>query len=284
MVAYRFLRPDDLPLIVHAYNTCYRIHHPQLPEMDLEGMKKQVLERNIWSSSCMVAKENGEAVGILIGAKRDWTRIVYLGVKPNHQRRGIATHMLRSLSSKLAILGPPGLVAELPDDHHVARGLFEQLGYSHTESVFDWKLQAVLPPVKRSPAVIGIPIEDALKLLPDKAVHAWDRSMNALVNLKEKLECLALLSPDAIMACLIYCRNEQGGIKVKSIYGHKTLKNTMFLEVLFRTLNQQENGSIRIDKIHQDECSFDVLTKIGFQSTKKWDIFKCQAHSFESIA
>jgi len=286
MVAYRFLRPDDMPLIVHGFNECYRIHDPHLPERDLESMKAEVLARNIWSSSCMVAKEDGDVVGILIGAKREnETGLMYLGVKTAYQRRGIASHMLRSLSSKLAILGPPGLTAELPEETRAGRGLLEKVGYLPDRQLVDLVLTQPLAPIPESPAVTTIPVEDGLKLLAavDDQFFAWDRTNLAMRNMKDMLRCLALLSSDSIVAFLLYCRNSRKMVQIHRIFISGSGAMRQCLQILIRTLAKTEGIPIKINRISEDECDLEMLFELGFEPVKKWHVYRCQAHSFESI-
>ena len=286
MVAYRFLRPDDLPLIVDGFNRCYRIHDPHLAELNLEAMKEEVLARNIWSSSCMVAREDGDVVGILIGAKREEeTGLMYLGVRSEFQRRGIAAHMLRSLSSKLAILGPPTLSAEIPDGPSPGKALLEGLGYLPEQTYFDLILEEELPLVPISPAVTHIPVAEGLKLLDGEAdaFCAWDRTNVGMRNRKNHLKCLALLSSDSITAFLLYCRNGDNIIQIDRVFISDSRTQKPCLQILIRTLAQREGIPIKINRICDEECHLEKLFEIGFIQTKKWLRYRCHARSYESI-
>ena len=56
-----------------------------------------------------------DPVGVLLGAKRPRRRWSTASrVHPEHRRRGHGRHLLTSLGPKLAILGPPRIVAEVP--------------------------------------------------------------------------------------------------------------------------------------------------------------------------
>ena len=69
-------------------------------------------------------------IAVLIGAKRPTGTLVHtIAVHPDHRRQGHGRHLLTSLASKLAILGPPRLVAELPETLVDACGLFKATGY-----------------------------------------------------------------------------------------------------------------------------------------------------------
>ena len=57
-----------------------------------------------------------DPIGVLIGAKRaSGTLIHEIAVHPDHRRQGHGRHLLTSLGSKLSILGPPRIVAEIPE-------------------------------------------------------------------------------------------------------------------------------------------------------------------------
>ncbi len=56
----------------------------------------------------MVASSGSDPIGVMIGAKRTSGTLVHkIAVHPDHCRQGYGRHLLASLSSKLAILGPP---------------------------------------------------------------------------------------------------------------------------------------------------------------------------------
>ena len=80
------------------------------------AFKRSIRDLHVWCSSCMVAFAGSDPIGVLIGAKRPSATLIYrIAVHPDHQRQGHGRHLLTSLSSKLAILGPPRLVAEVPE-------------------------------------------------------------------------------------------------------------------------------------------------------------------------
>ena len=87
----------------------------------------------------MVAFSGADPIGVLIGAKRPTGTLVYkIAVHPDHLRQGHGRHLLASLSSKLAILGPPRMVAEVPAAFAEASGLFEAGGYVQETVLTDY--------------------------------------------------------------------------------------------------------------------------------------------------
>ncbi len=72
------------------------------------AFKRSIRDLQVWCSSCMVAFSGSDPIGVLIGAKRPSGTLIHkIAVHPEHRRQGHARHLLASLSSKLAILGPP---------------------------------------------------------------------------------------------------------------------------------------------------------------------------------
>src|SRR5689334_13265447 len=141
MAAYRFCRTDDIGLLVDALNRCWAPHFPGEPPATPDTFKRSIRDLQVWCSSCMVAFANGEPIGVLIGAKRSGSTLVQrIAVHPDHQRQGHGRHMLGSLGSKLAILGPRHMVAEIPESAAAARGLFSGGGFAESARLTDYVL------------------------------------------------------------------------------------------------------------------------------------------------
>src|SRR5687768_13129753 len=157
----------------------------------------------------MVAFSGSDPIGVLIGAKRPSGTLVHkIAVHPDHRRQGHARHLLTSLGSKLAILGPPRLVAEIPETLTPACELFSAAGYVRGESLTDY--------VSTSEAhraadrfVIPVTVDDlaANGLLdePDAQV-CWERSVETLTARKDDIAGLAVASDERIEAYLLYLK------------------------------------------------------------------------------
>jgi ribosomal protein S18 acetylase RimI-like enzyme len=136
VVAYRFCRPDDIPLLVSAVNRCYDVHFPAAAPLTVDGFRREVREERLWPSNCMVATAGDEPVAVVLGTKAPHeVHVRRIGVAPGHQRRGHGRHLLESLGSKLAVLGPPRLVAEVPAVLAEARAFFAALGWSEETTI-----------------------------------------------------------------------------------------------------------------------------------------------------
>jgi GNAT superfamily N-acetyltransferase len=131
MAGYRFCRSDDIPLLVAAHDACWVPHFGADSAITVEDFKRGIREIGLWSSSCMVAFEGDEPIGVLIAAKRDGEAnyVHRLAVKPGWERQGHGRHLLTSLVDKAAILGPPRVVAEIPAEWTEIRGFFERSGF-----------------------------------------------------------------------------------------------------------------------------------------------------------
>ena len=81
------------------------------------AFKRSIRDLQVWCSSCMVAFSGSDPIGVLIGAKRPSGTLVHkIAVHPDHRRQGHGRHLLASLGSKLAILGPPRIDRRSPRD------------------------------------------------------------------------------------------------------------------------------------------------------------------------
>ena len=93
----------------------------------------------------MVAFSGSDPIGVLIGAKRPSGTLIHkIAVHPDHVRQGHGRHLLTSLGSKLAILGPPRMVAEVPETFDAACGLFSASGYAQETFLTDYVLHGSL--------------------------------------------------------------------------------------------------------------------------------------------
>src|SRR5207244_4115891 len=142
MSSYRFCRTDDVALLVDALNRCWAPYFPGEPPMTPAAFKRSIRDLQVWCSSCMVAFSDSDPIGVLIGAKRPSGTLVYkIAVHPDHRRQGHGRHLLASLGSKLAILGPPRIVAEVPETLAPACGLFNASGYVQEAVLIDYILE-----------------------------------------------------------------------------------------------------------------------------------------------
>ncbi|MEM7481482.1 MAG: GNAT family N-acetyltransferase [Acidobacteriota bacterium] len=214
MPAYRFCRPDNLPLLVEAVRTCYDPYIPPEiagPPMTAERFRQEMKELDLWPSNSLVALAGETPVAVLTATKRaDAVAVLRLGVREEERGQGHAKHLLTSLSQKLAVLGPERLVAEVPAGREA---VFEASGYS-AETTFQ---DLVLPPenTRTLPAELVIPVSvedlaanDLLSFSPDAP---WDRSELTLRQSTERLSGVAVASPARIEAWVLHDREGPAG-------------------------------------------------------------------------
>lgn len=207
MSAYRFCRTDDIPLLVDAWNRCCLPHDPGGSPLTIAQFKQEIRELDLWCSSCMVGFEADDPIAVVIGCKRPPDTLVRgLGVHPNHVRKGHGRHLLTSLSSKLAILGPPRLVTEVPVGSPSAAALFRACGWEHDRTYTDFVLDEEGSP---APAVYGaftpVTFDDLPGAIPaPESQPAWECAAATIEKRREHLRGLALISESGIEAGALY--------------------------------------------------------------------------------
>src|SRR5688572_12083804 len=242
MSAYRFCRTDDIALLVDALNRCWAPYCPGEPLMTPAAFKRSIRDLQVWCSSCMVAFSGSEPIGVMIGAKRPSGTLVHkIAVHPDHRRQGHGRHLLASLGSKLAILGPPRIIAEVPETLAPASELFGASGYVQEALLTDY----VLRPGQREEGdgdgrdgfVIPVTVDDLAAnglLGEDHPQVCWTRSVETLTARKDDIAGLAVASDERLEAYVLYVRCgmeeteivslrslvDDGGARLKQLLSH----------------------------------------------------------------
>lgn len=211
MVAYRFCRPDDIPRLVEAVNRCYSVHFPSAVPYTVEELRREMREVQLWPSNCMLATAGDEPVGVVLGTKRPREVLVRrIGVAPGHQRQGYGGHLLGSLAQKLAVLGPPRLVAEVPAGLPEAQAFFAGAGWAAEVTLTDWER----PPAARqrlpAEAFVPVAVADLVASGLLGAAEAWERQLEALAA-AEHLEGVALCGAERLEAWALFRRRAGAG-------------------------------------------------------------------------
>jgi ribosomal protein S18 acetylase RimI-like enzyme len=297
--SYRFCRPDDIPLLVHAVETCYRVHDPEEPAWSAESFRRGMREIDLWPSNSMVALDtDGEPVAVMIGTKRaDEVAVHRLGVRPDHLRRGHGVHLLTSLSQKLAVLGPERLVAEVPKDRPAALACFAAAGYRREATLVDWWR----PGVKEGggaaePVPEGLVSElsvgelDGAGVLADAPATAWCRSRRTLVQSADRLAAAAIVSPERVEAWLVYDETvvDAAPVVVLAGGGADPQRFPFLAGVLLRWLAGRHagrpllaprfgDGGAATDSERTAELSGDLLADYGFAPGRAWALLAATA-------
>jgi GNAT superfamily N-acetyltransferase len=290
--AYRFCRSDDIGLLVEALNRCWAPHVPAEPATTPAAFKRSIRDLQVWCSSCMVAFAGADPIGVLIGAKRPSGTLVHrIAVHPEHRRQGHGRHLLTSLGSKLAILGPPRIVAEVPDTLVPACGLFRACGYVQETLLTDYGLRAEPrgsgaaarggPPAEHVGGfVIPVTVDDLVAngvLGEDDPQASWERSVETLRARKDEISGLAVASDERIEAYILYTLHTQGGdiVSLRSFVEDGGLR----LRRLLAQLRARETGTFRFSKVHPAEISGELLERLGFRRAGTHALYAARARS-----
>ena len=269
MSSYRFCRTDDIGLLVDALNRCWGPYVPEEPPIDAAAFKRSIRDLQVWCSSCMVAFSGPDPIGVLIGAKRPSGTLIHrIAVHPEHVRQGHGRHLLTSLSSKLAILGPPGLVAEVPEALAPACALFRASGYAEEAVLTDYVLGPHSTDAREFPGrfIIPVTVDDLMAngLLgaADPPV-CWERSVETLTARKDDLSGLAVASDDRLEACILYTRDPEGRkTEIALLRSFTDDRGAGLANLLARV----SSDVVRFAKVHPEELSKAMLESLGFRA------------------
>jgi len=267
MSAYRFCRSDDITLLVDALNRCWSPYFPDEPPMTPAAFKRSIRDLQVWCSSCMVAFSGSDPIGVLIGAKRPSGTLVHtIAVHPDHRRQGHGRHLLASLGSKLAILGPPRMIAEVPETFAATCGLFSASGYVQEALLTDYVLQREENDARELGFVIPVTVDDLAAnglLGEDHPQVCWERSVETLTARKGDIAGLAVASDERIEAYLLYAERGAEGTEMEIM----SLRS--FIEdggtCLTQLLSRLGTGTFRFPKVHPAEISKEFLETLGFR-------------------
>ena len=272
MSAYRFCRTDDIALLVDAWNRCGLPHFAGATPLTVAGFKQEIRELDLWCSSCMVAFDAKEPVAVLIGCKRPpQTFVLRIAVHPEHLRKGHGRHLLTSLSAKLAILGPPRLVAELDAENAPARALFAACGFRDERTFLDFAADAPAASPAPPGVVIPVTVDDLVDIaLPEAAAaRSWNRTRGTLLNRKERLAGLAIASGERLDASVLYTREDDDRVSIWSLSAVPGGDGHAALGVLVRELAHRERAALSIPRVDDAEVPAGELLTLGFTPGRK---------------
>jgi hypothetical protein len=240
----------------------------------------------------MVAFSGSDPIGVLIGAKRPSGTLVHrIAVHPDHRRQGHGRHLLASLGSKLGILGPPRIVAEVPETFDAARELFCVSGYVEEATLTDYVLRRedgdpqlddrnrlVIPVTVDDLAANGLiggdppsPVASAGEVPP---CGCWERSTETLTAKKDEIAGLAVATDERIEAWLLYIKDGVPGtiVALRSLIddGGARLKHL---------LSRLGSGTFRFPKVNPAEPSRKCLETLGFRPAGQYRLYAGTARS-----
>ena len=285
MSSYRFCRTDDVSLLVDALNRCWSPYFPNQPAMTPETFKRSIRDLQVWCSSCMVAFSGRDPIGVLIGAKRPSGTLIHkIAVHPDHRRQGHGRHLLTSLSSKLSILGPPRMVAEVPEILAPTCALFDACGYVCEAVLTDYVLDR--PALSESATgvagrtrvdgfMIPVTIDDlaANGLMEDRhPQQCWERSVETLTARKDDIQGFAVASDECIEAFILFLKDGEI-LSMRSLIEDGGARLGQMLD----QLRAQGLKTLRIQKVHPAEISAEFMAMLGFRSTGAHRLYAAKA-------
>jgi GNAT superfamily N-acetyltransferase len=294
VAAYRFCRSDDIGLLVDALNRCWAPYFPDEPPMTPAAFKRSIRDLQVWCSSCMVAFSGPDPIGVLIGAKRPSGTLVHkIAVHPDHRRQGHGRHLLASLGSKLAILGPPRIVSEVPETLAPACELFSACGYVEEALLTDYVLERpalsergaegfVIPVTVDDLAANGLlgeapPSPSASAGQADRQV-CWERSVETLTARKDDITGLAVASDERIETYLLYVNHGMEETEIVSLRSFVDDDGAGLKQLLSR-LRAQGTQTVRYPKVHPAEISKERVETLGFSPAGGHLLYAARARS-----
>jgi len=250
-------------------------HFPEEPPVTAATFKRWIRDLQVWCSSCMVAFSGPDPIGVLIGAKRAGSTLVFrIAVHPDHLRQGHGRHLLESLGSKLAILGPPRIVAEVPDQHAPASALFAAAGYVEEARLTDYISEAAAGSAAVRAAgeshstgadecfVIPITLEDlsANGLLDQTLPTCWERSVDTLTARRDDIQGLAVVAGERIEAFVLH----DGTGEILSLRSLAAASRDHLTRLVSR-LPAAGQRTLRFSKVHPLELETERLQALGLR-------------------
>lgn len=293
MVAYRFCRPDDIPLLVRAVNECWRPHFggPLLTEESFRGEMKRL---DVWPSNSMLALgDDGSPLAVSIGTKRPRSVLVHrLAARPGHERQGYGRHLVTSLSQKLAVMGPGRLEAEVPMDLADAVAFFEAMGWER-EAVLTDRVKAA----PSTPASGDSPVPDDL-LVPvtvgeleaagvlDRDEFPWQRRIESLRVRSDEVVGIGVVTPDAVEAWLVaepargaaFDADPALPLEILAAGARDPSRAEFLLSLCFRWLTHQASRPLRMARVAPDELPPGALAAAGFEPARRYVRYSARAN------
>jgi GNAT superfamily N-acetyltransferase len=290
MSSYRFCRTDDIGLLVDALNRCWAPHFPGEPPITAAAFKRSIRDLQVWCSSCMVAFSGSDPVGVLVGAKRPSGTLVHrIAVHPDHVRQGHGRHLLASLSSKLSILGPPRIVAEVPESLPAACALFDASGFKQEAVLSDYVLEDAAPPAQSERTngtrgegfVIPLSVDDAIAngLIGAGPGVCWERTVETLTARKDEIRGLAVASDERLEAYVMYRTSETGADQAAELVaiGGSVDDGGARVAGLLERLRAGGVSGFRLPKVHPAEVPTPWLEALGFRPAARHRVLAATA-------
>jgi hypothetical protein len=196
--------------------------------------------------------------------------------------------LLTSLSSKLAILGPPRLVAEVPETLVAACELFKASGYVQEALLTDYVLHSEEENDAREVVsgrfVIPVTVDDlaANGLLGEAHPPVcWERSVETLTARKNEIAGLAVASDERIEAYVLYVNHPPDPDGTTELLAVRSLveDDDGRLKQLVSRVSEGGLRTLRLPKVHPAEISEEWLETLGFRGGGRYRLYAARARS-----
>jgi GNAT superfamily N-acetyltransferase len=270
MAGYRFCRTDDIPLLVDAFNACSASLAVPFEPLNVDRFKQLARELDLWTSSCMVGVVGDEPVAVMLAAKRETANLILsVVVRSDHQRQGHGRHLLTSLGQKMAILGPPRLVAEVPESAPLARSFLEGCGYRQETWFRDYTWQrGEAMSAEIDPALVTDATFEDLEGAGALAHHrgdCWERAPETLRSRRHELRAKAIVSERRVEAHLLYRGTGSSDREIVALGCAEEQRSAPLAMVLLRALAAEAaGGTLRFSKVGEHELAPRLLEASGF--------------------
>ena len=121
----RPFQPDDEPAVIALWDTCGLISPQNDPHRDIQR------KRRVNPELFLLAVENEQIIGSVMAGyegHRGW--INYLAVSPEHQRKGVATELMRKAEMLLREMGCPKINLQVRESNRKVIEFYKTLGFS----------------------------------------------------------------------------------------------------------------------------------------------------------
>jgi len=282
MASYRFCRSDDVPLLVQAYNECFRPPDGAC-EIDRDRFKYWVRVQELWTSSCMVATEGSQLIGVVLAAKRETDNCVLaVGVHPDFRHLDHGRHMVTSLSQKLAILGPPRIFSEVPAANERFCTFLEHCDYRPVHTLADHVME---PPFAESTvpaelvAEIGLDELSGAGFPDDPSPRPWGRIPRSIERRQEyfkSVRVFALAGMERFEAALVVEEDEVAR-RILAIRHGEDERSVALAGTLLRHYAAQTSSPVVWERVHEQECPADRAVLWGFSRGAATRVFETVA-------
>jgi GNAT superfamily N-acetyltransferase len=258
---------------VAAHNACWVPHFGPGSALTVDDFKRGIREIGLWSSSCMVAFEGDQPIGVLIAAKRDGVAnfVHRIAIRPGYERQGHGRHLLTSLVDKAAILKPDRVVTQVPAEWAGARRFLERSGFVVEATYADFARDAGDAAASDDPRralVVPVGFDEIAEsgLLDPRVPRPWARSVASLRARAGRLEGLAVAT-DRIEAFVLFETPARGDRAVVA-HGAADGATASALLALLLSCAQPPTGALTVTTVDTPDAAAQ-LAVLGFRRRRE---------------